>query len=240
MLDAAAVPEDGGRGGFGGRHARNRRSVAVVGCGVNGADRSSACSQRWRRTPLVCDRDAAARERAVAAAHGGDAVSLATALEADAVIAVTPGRRFSSAPVPSYAPARRVSLMGADGPGKAEESASELTRAHLFCNKNRERLAPEASSPRRSSSDRSRGRMSPRFGAVLAETAKTLGRTTSPCSTRRAFPVQDLAVAIAAYSKAAEFELQTDRALAFARPSRQEKAEDGCVVSLTFSTPAHG
>jgi ornithine cyclodeaminase/alanine dehydrogenase-like protein (mu-crystallin family) len=30
-------------------------------------------------------------------------------------------------------PGQHVSLMGADGPGKAEAAGSELARAHLFC-----------------------------------------------------------------------------------------------------------
>ena len=36
-------------------------------------------------------------------------------------------------PAGSLEPGQHVSLMGADGPGKAEVAIEELRRAHLFC-----------------------------------------------------------------------------------------------------------
>ena len=159
------------------------------------------------RTPLVCDRDAA-RAEAVAAAHGGDAVSLATALEADAVITVTPGSAILFGPGSRRA-GQHVSLMGADGPGKAEIAVTELTRAHLFCDD-----WEQASHGGELASEVEFGSIArenvTELGAVLAETAE--GRRSEDDITlfdSTGLAIQDLAVAIAAYSKAAELELQT-------------------------------
>ena len=45
---------------------------------------------------------------------------------------VTPGREVLL-PEGSLRPGQHVSLMGADGPGKAEIAVAELTRVHVFC-----------------------------------------------------------------------------------------------------------
>ena len=58
--------------------------------------------------------------------------SLEDALACDIVVTVTPGRDVLY-PAGSLRPGQHVSLMGADGPGKAEVAASELGRARLFC-----------------------------------------------------------------------------------------------------------
>ena len=54
------------------------------------------------------------------------------ALSAEVVVTVTPGYEVLYAPG-SLRPGQHVSLMGADGPGKAEVAVEELRRAHLFC-----------------------------------------------------------------------------------------------------------
>jgi len=109
----------------------NGPSVAVVGCGVNGAETVRMLVAHGR-TPLVWDADEA-RRRFVADQFGAEvAGSLDEALARDAVVTITPGRDvlFSEG---SLRPGQHVSLMGADGPGKAEIATRELGRARLFC-----------------------------------------------------------------------------------------------------------
>jgi ornithine cyclodeaminase/alanine dehydrogenase-like protein (mu-crystallin family) len=109
----------------------NGPSVAVVGCGVNGAETVRMLVAHGR-TPVVWDVDEA-RRRFVADQFGAEvAGSLDDALARDAVVTVTPGRDvlFSEG---SLRPGQHVSLMGADGPGKAVIATRELGRARLFC-----------------------------------------------------------------------------------------------------------
>jgi ornithine cyclodeaminase/alanine dehydrogenase-like protein (mu-crystallin family) len=106
-------------------------SVAVIGCGVNGAETVRLLAARGR-APLVWDVDES-RRRLVAEELGAEvAVSLGDALACDVVITVTPGREVLY-PAGSLRPGQHVSLMGADGPGKAEVATEELGRARLFC-----------------------------------------------------------------------------------------------------------
>jgi alanine dehydrogenase len=106
-------------------------SVAVIGCGVNGAETVRLLAARGR-APLVWDVDES-RRRLVAEELGAEvAGSLGDALACDVVITVTPGREVLY-PAGSLRPGQHVSLMGADGPGKAEVATEELGRARLFC-----------------------------------------------------------------------------------------------------------
>ena len=106
-------------------------SWAVVGCGVNGAETARMLVAHGAR-PLVWDVDEE-RRRAVAELLGVSAAeSAGEALACDVVVTVTPGAE------PLYRegslrPGQHVSLMGADGPGKAEVAIEELHRSHLFC-----------------------------------------------------------------------------------------------------------
>jgi ornithine cyclodeaminase/alanine dehydrogenase-like protein (mu-crystallin family) len=105
-------------------------AVAVVGCGVNGAETVRMLVAHGR-TPLVWDADAT--RRIVGAQLGGRvAASLDEALRSDVVITVTPGSSVLY-PEGSLRAGQHVSLMGADGPGKAEVAPAELGRARLFC-----------------------------------------------------------------------------------------------------------
>jgi alanine dehydrogenase len=106
-------------------------SCAVVGCGVNGAETARMFVAHGRR-PRVWDLDQARRE-AVAEQVGADVASSAEeALASDIVATVTPGYEVLY-PAASLVPGQHVSLMGADGPGKAEVAVEELARARLFC-----------------------------------------------------------------------------------------------------------
>jgi ornithine cyclodeaminase/alanine dehydrogenase-like protein (mu-crystallin family) len=106
-------------------------TVAVVGAGVNG--RAAARTFRARgRDVLLWDADAA-RARAAARELGARvASSPEEALAADVVVTVTPGRDVLFGPG-SLRPGQHASLMGADGPGKAEIAVEELARVRVFC-----------------------------------------------------------------------------------------------------------
>ena len=106
-------------------------SYAVIGCGVNGAE-TARMLVAHEVTPLVWDVDEA-RRRFVAERLGARvAASAAEALGCEVVITVTPGAEILYAEG-SLEPGQHVSLMGADGPGKAEVGVEELRSAHLFC-----------------------------------------------------------------------------------------------------------
>ena len=120
-------------------------SYAVVGCGVNGAETARMLVAHGA-TPLVWDVDrgsAPARRGAPRRARG--AGSLAEALACEVVITVTPGAEILF-PEGSLADGQHVSLMGADGPGKAEVATGELGRARTCSVTSGSRRATAASS----------------------------------------------------------------------------------------------
>ncbi|HXV33871.1 MAG TPA: ornithine cyclodeaminase family protein [Gaiellaceae bacterium] len=103
--------------------------AGVVGCGVNGRAVARTFLARGRDV-LLWDADAA-RAAAVAAELGaGAAGSREEALAAGVVATVTPGREILFPPG-SLRPGQHVSLVGADGPGKAEIAVEELARARV-------------------------------------------------------------------------------------------------------------
>jgi alanine dehydrogenase len=108
-------------------------AAAVVGCGVNGRAVARAFLERDRDVLLY---DALPQQAQLAAADLGEgatvAADLAEALAADIVVTVTPGREVLFADGALHA-GQHVSLMGADGPGKAEISVDELLRARVVC-----------------------------------------------------------------------------------------------------------
>ncbi len=106
-------------------------TAAVIGAGVNGRAVARTFLARGRRVVLWdVDRDRA--RQAAAELDASVADSLAEALRADTIATVTPGHELVLVEG-SLRPGQHVSLMGADGPGKAEAAATELARAHLFC-----------------------------------------------------------------------------------------------------------
>jgi alanine dehydrogenase len=103
--------------------------AAVIGCGVNGRAVARTFLARGRDV-LLWDVDVG-RTAEVAAELGATATeSRDEALGADAVATVTPGREILYPPG-SLRPGQHVSLMGADGPGKAEIAVEELLRARI-------------------------------------------------------------------------------------------------------------
>jgi ornithine cyclodeaminase/alanine dehydrogenase-like protein (mu-crystallin family) len=106
-------------------------SVAVVGAGVNGRAAAQTFVARGRDVALW-DVDGE-RAAGVAGELGARvAESLEEALAADIVVTVTPGHEVL-VHEGSLRTGQHVSLMGADGPGKAEVAGAELARARLFC-----------------------------------------------------------------------------------------------------------
>ncbi|MEX1356996.1 MAG: ornithine cyclodeaminase family protein [Gaiellaceae bacterium] len=179
-------------------------TAAVIGAGVNGRATARTFVARGR-TPWLWDLDEA---RAWAAAEElGCAVapSLEQALAADLVATVTPGREVLLG-AGALRPGQHVSLMGADGPGKAEIAVEELARVRVFCDDWEQAShngdlvhAVEAGAVRREDVTE--------LGAVLAGTAE--GRhseeeTTAFDSTGLA--IQDLAIALAALERLDDLE----------------------------------
>ena len=178
------------------------RSAAVVGCGVNGL----ATARTFRATGrpvLVWDVDPA-RAHAAAELVGAEvATSRGAALAADLIATVTPGREILLAEG-SLRPGQHVSLMGADGPGKAEIAVGELARVRLFCDSWEQashggELAAAVEAGVAARADVTE------LGAVLtgeAEGRRSEDEATAFDSTGLA--IQDLAIALAALERAGE------------------------------------
>jgi alanine dehydrogenase len=105
-------------------------TAAVVGTGVNGRAAARTFVARGQDV-VLWDVDLARAEEAAAELGAEVAASREAALAADRVVTVTPGNEVLYAEG-SLRPGQHVSLMGADGPGKAEVAVSELARARLF------------------------------------------------------------------------------------------------------------
>ena len=107
--------------------------AAVVGCGVNGRAVAATFLAREREVLLW---DARPNQAQLVAGELGEgaqvAADLADALASDIVATVTPGREVLFHDGTLHA-GQHVSLMGADGPGKAEIAVEELVRARVVC-----------------------------------------------------------------------------------------------------------
>src|SRR5437879_2557041 len=107
------------------------RSAAVIGAGVNGEAAARTFVARGRHV-LIWDVDRG-RAEAVSERVGAElAPSRQEALAADVLVTVTPGRELVLTEG-SLQPGQHASLMGADGPGKAEIAVEELARVRVFC-----------------------------------------------------------------------------------------------------------
>ena len=181
-------------------------SYAVIGAGVNGAETARMLVAHGV-VPLIWDLDEG-RRRFVAERIGAqEATSAAEALASEVVVTVTPGAAVLY-PEGSLEPGQHVSLMGADGPGKAEVAIAELSRAHLFCDN-----WEQASHGGELAAGVAAGVVTQdtvtELGAVLigeADGRRSAGDVTLFDSTGLA--IQDLAIAKAAFTKASALELQ--------------------------------
>jgi alanine dehydrogenase len=121
-------------------------SAAVIGAGVNGRAVARTFLARGQRVE-IWDVDEE-RARRVADELGADvAVSRSAAFAADLLVTVTPGRELVLGEG-SLLAGQHISLMGADGPGKAEAASAELARAHVFCTVGEQPGPKLASEPR--------------------------------------------------------------------------------------------
>jgi alanine dehydrogenase len=182
-------------------------TAAVVGAGVNGMAVASTFVARGH-VVSIWDVDEA-RARTAAEELGAEAApSREDALSASLVVTVTPGREILFE-YESLRPGQHVSLMGADGPGKAEISPEELARARVFCDDWEQAShngdlvhAVDAGLVTRSEVTE--------LGAVLAGDAP--GRRSEDDITAfdsTGLAIQDLAIALAAVERADELDLQT-------------------------------
>ena len=181
-------------------------SYAVIGAGVNGAETVRMLVAHGAE-PLVWDMDEG-RRSAVAERLGARVASSAEeALACEVVVTVTPGTSVLY-PAGSLQAGQHVSLMGADGPGKAEVAVEELRRAHLFCDDWEQASHGGELTAAVEAGAVSRTDVTP-LGAVLAGSAdgrRDAGDITLFDSTGLA--LQDLAIARAAYAKVDSLDLQ--------------------------------
>src|ERR671931_738929 len=106
-------------------------AAAVVGAGVNGRAAARTFVARGRAV-AIWDIDRARAEAAAAELGTEVAGSREEALAADLLVTMTPGHEVLL-PFGTLRPGQHVSLMGADGPGKAEIAVDELLRTRVFC-----------------------------------------------------------------------------------------------------------
>lgn len=106
-------------------------TASVIGAGVNGRAAARTFLARGRSVS-IWDVDLDRAESAAVELGAELTDSREAALAADLVVTVTPGHEvvFTQG---SLAPGQHASLMGADGPGKAEIAVGELVRVHVFC-----------------------------------------------------------------------------------------------------------
>jgi len=180
-------------------------SAAVVGVGINGRAAARTFLARGRAV-AVWDLDPA-RATAAAGDLGADvAASLDQALTADLLVTVTPGKKVLLQEG-SLAPGQHVSLIGADGPGKAEIAVAEMARAKLFCDEWEQASHGGELAAAVESGAISRGDVT-ELGAVLAGSAS--GRDSSEQITlfdSTGLAIQDLAIAKAALARADQLDL---------------------------------
>jgi len=180
---------------------------AVIGAGVNG--RAAARTFVATGAPvLIWDVDDS-RAHAAAEELGAEvAESRERALAADVVVTVTPGHEVLF-PAGSLRAGQHVSLMGADGPGKAEIAVEELVRSRAFCD-DWEQASHNGELAHAVEAGVLAREQVTELGAVLAGDApgrRADDEITTFDSTGLA--IQDLAIALAAMERADELDLPT-------------------------------
>jgi alanine dehydrogenase len=181
--------------------------AAVIGAGVNGRAAARTFVAR-RREVLLWDLDEQRAHEAAEELGAGVAASREQALAADVVVTVTPGHEALFEPG-SLRAGQHVSLMGADGPGKAEIAVEELVRTHVFCDDWEQASHNGELAHAVEAGALERGEVT-ELGAVLAgdaEGRRTANEITTFDSTGLA--IQDLAIALAALERADELDLPT-------------------------------
>jgi ornithine cyclodeaminase/alanine dehydrogenase-like protein (mu-crystallin family) len=106
-------------------------TAAVIGAGVNGEAAARTFIARGRPVELW-DIDRTRAEEVAERVGAEVAAGREEALAADLLVTVTPGRQVVL-DEGSLLRGQHASLMGADGPGKAEIAVAELERVRVFC-----------------------------------------------------------------------------------------------------------
>src|SRR5438067_3909509 len=106
--------------------ASDAATASVIGAGVNGRAAARTFLARGREVALW-DSDPARGAAAAEELGTSAAATLDEALGADLLVTMTPGHEVLLQPG-TLRPGQHVSLMGADGPGKAEIAVDELVR----------------------------------------------------------------------------------------------------------------
>jgi ornithine cyclodeaminase/alanine dehydrogenase-like protein (mu-crystallin family) len=180
------------------------RTAAVVGAGVNGKAAARTFLARGREVG-VYDVDPG-RAGGAAEELGAKVAERDEALGADLLVTMTPGHEVLL-PEGSLQPGQHVSLMGADGPGKAEIAVEELLRTRIFCD-DWEQASHNGELVHALEARRlGRSRVT-QLGDVLA--GKAGGRESEEEITTfdsTGLAIQDLAIALAAVERAADFDL---------------------------------
>ena len=110
---------------------KDAATAAVIGAGVNGQAAARTFVARGRDV-MLWDVDEQRAAQAAEELGARVAASREEALAADLLVTVTPGREIVLGEG-SLRPGQHASLMGADGPGKAEIAVEELRRVRVFC-----------------------------------------------------------------------------------------------------------
>jgi alanine dehydrogenase len=182
-------------------------SAAVVGAGVNGRAAARTFLARGREVALW-DVDEGRARGAALGLGAAVAGSRKEALGADIVVTMTPGHEVLL-PRGSLRPGQHVSLMGADGPGKAEIAVDELVRTRVFCD-DWEQASHNGELVHAVEAGALQHDQVTELGAVLAGDAEGRGsdyEITTFDSTGLA--IQDLAILLAAMERADELDLPT-------------------------------
>jgi alanine dehydrogenase len=180
-------------------------TAAVIGAGVNGEAAARTFVARGRRV-LLWDVDRSRAEAVADRLGAGVAESREQALAADVLVTVTPGRDVVLAEG-SLRPGQHASLMGADGPGKAEIAVEELARVRVFCD-DWEQASHNGDLVHGVEAGVLAREDVTQLGDVLAGTAA--GRQTRDDVTvfdSTGLAIQDLAIALAAMERADDLEL---------------------------------
>ena len=182
-------------------------SAAVIGAGVNGRAAARTFLARGREVALW-DIDRSRAEAAASELGASVAVSRDEALGADLLVTMTPGHEVLL-PAGSLRPGQHVSLMGADGPGKAEIAVEELVRTRIFSD-DWEQASHNGELVHAFEAGALTREQVTELGAVLAGEAE--GRLSDDEITTfdsTGLAIQDLAIALAAMERAEELDVPT-------------------------------
>jgi ornithine cyclodeaminase/alanine dehydrogenase-like protein (mu-crystallin family) len=182
------------------------RTAAVIGAGVNGIAAARTFLARGRDVAIYdVDED---RARRAAEELGATVASLDDALEADLLVTMTPGHEVLLTEN-SLRPGQHVSLMGADGPGKAEIAVDELLRTKIFAD-DWEQASHNGELVHAVAAGKLDRDQMTALGDVLA--GQAAGRESEDEITTfdsTGLAIQDLAIALAAIERAETLELPT-------------------------------